>query len=323
MSNEVDVTGGNDGVGGTVAKSALEPETAPAPLPGNASDYLIGLAQVHFEGLDNPDSVSDAVKQSWTAGGGKILYGRRWTITKIIEDTGNGYFGKLGFVREDEISTVMFDEEVKDFIQGSTSSGVVVPFFLTTSGQLAYQLLSGTVRETTFLRAFSEIINQGAQLFDWILTPISIEIDYANWVTDIAKVSRFDFTLERPNPHYHDDDLVERIVEETEAEYIRLTGQAQSGKGLNTDSDAFKQALDHVSRNYGRATITGSDQSNNETVWTKPKNSTARTLARVKVPSLGPGAEAPLEALRIALTRVPAGAQAVDLDQSDDEALES
>ncbi|WP_154606762.1 hypothetical protein [Rhodococcus sp. AQ5-07] len=153
--------------------------------------------------------------------------------------------------------------------------------------------------------------------FDWILTPLAYETNYENWFQSVERVIRFDFTLDRPNPHYGDDYLIEQLVEQTHVEHLRLAGSAPSDEGVNTESEPFRQALDHVARNYGRATLTGVDENNDETVWTKFKGVASRTLARVR--TRGPGPQASADELMGAISNIPAGSAPMVMDGAPDE----
>ena len=284
------------------------------------TDYLVGVAAISFEGLFYGTDMAEAVSLSWHPGHSRQLYGRRWTITKVIESSGGDYFGKIGFVRTDDINTVSFDRDENDFVQGHTSSGAVVPFLIS-GHQIAYQLVPGAVRESTFIRAFTELMNsaQGNPVI-WNLTPLSVETSYDSWAEGIDRITKFDFRLDPPNPHYGQDVIIEALVEGTNAEYVRLVGSAAKGQAIDTNSDPFQQALDHVSKDYGRATLTGLDDRNNETVWTKAKREVARTLARFRITERG-GSEAPQVALKSALLQLPTQALPVHIDESDDESI--
>lgn len=299
--------------------------STPGPIPpgltsgdsARETEHTIAVAQVTFEGLFAPDSVRQAVNESWTPGLNKDLYRRRWILTRILEESPQGYFGKIGFVREGEVNTLAYDEERGDFIEGQAPTGVTVPFFLSIDGRISFQLISNVVRESTFIRAFSELMNSSDANFDWVLTPLAYEFEYDNWIQTVERVTRFDFTLDRPNPHYGDDHLIEKLVEETRVEHLRLAGVAPADGKINTDSEPFLQALDHVIRNYGRATLTGVDDKNDETVWTKAKGIASKTLAKIR--TRGPGPQATQDELIYAVSTLPAGSTPTVMNDVPDE----
>ncbi|RAL30970.1 hypothetical protein [Rhodococcus sp. AQ5-07] len=102
------------------------------------TEHTIGVAEVTFAGLFAPDTIAQAVEQSWTPGLTKDLYRRRWILTRILEESNLGYFGKIGFVREDEVNTLAFDSEKGDFVEGQAPTGVTVPFFLSKDGKISF-----------------------------------------------------------------------------------------------------------------------------------------------------------------------------------------
>ncbi|WP_278314340.1 hypothetical protein [Lolliginicoccus levis] len=280
--------------------------------------YILGFARVSFEGLEAPLTVSDAVKQSWQPGRQLEIYKRRWTLSRILEDDGEGWYGKIGFVNSNEVDTLFFDTETKNFVRGQAPSGVVVPFYLNRNGLITYQLISSLVREQTFIRAFSELMSSDAtRLYRWKLDPYVQDIEYEDWRKSTTRVTRFDFRLERPNPSYHDDQIVETLIEGLNVEYIRLTGSESADDGVSTTSDPFEQAMDHVLRGYGKATLTGIDEEGNESIWTKAKRAASRIPARVKSYGQG-GQEAPLAELKSGIDYLPKTSSVAPLEPEDD-----
>ncbi|WP_032380062.1 hypothetical protein [Rhodococcoides fascians] len=280
--------------------------------------YILGFARVSFEGLDEPESIGSAVKNCWVAGRQVELYKRRWTLSRILDEDDQGWHGRMGFVNSNEVDTLFFDAEDNDFVRGQAPSGVVVPFYLRRDGLITYQLISGLVREPTFIRAFSDLLSlDGTQAYRWRLDPFVQDVEYEDWRKSTTRVSRFDFRLERPNPSYHDDKIVEDLVEGMSAEYVRLTGAEASADGVDTSSDVFEQALDHVLRDYGKATLTGVDDDGNESVWTKAKRVVARIPARVKLLGQG-GPEASLDKLKSGIDVLPQTSTVAPLEPEDD-----
>lgn len=309
--------------GGSAAQDRPDEENSEDPNPpseeesARLTDHTIAIAQVSFAGLFEPGSVRAAVAASWTPGLTKVLYRREWILTKILEETELGYFGRIGFVREGEVNTLKYDEEKNDFVEGQAPAGVTVPFFLSHEGKISFQLISNVVSERTFVRAFQELMNSSNAHFDWIVTPLAYESEYKIWSETVERVVKFDFTLDRPNPHYGDDHLIEMLVEETQAEHLRFAGTAAADGSIDTNSEPFQQALDHVIRNYGRATVTGVDNNNEETIWTKSKGFASKTLAKFR--TRGPGPQATREELVFALSNLSTGSTPVDIDDTSDE----
>jgi hypothetical protein len=95
-------------------------------------------------------------------------------------------------------------------------------------------------------------------------------------------LTEFSFRLEAPNPHYVDEPEVERLLEELELQVARLIGRAREGRGINDGADLFRQALDHVRRNYGRGVIKGRDEAGLDTEWDSSNGGTMPVRRRVE-----------------------------------------
>ncbi|WP_142271008.1 hypothetical protein [Mycobacterium sp. AT1] len=272
-----------------------------------ASSFTIGFAQAAFDGLYAPTEFDDALRKSWRAGTEITRYGRHWTLSKMLSEDNGGYYGKIGFVNSDQLETLAFDQETLDFVRGQAPSGVVVPFVIAQDGLISYQLISGIVRDNSFIGALEALLNAGANVpYTWTITPVAFPINYNEWRKSVDRVSRFDIKLERPNPHYHGDVIAEQLVEELRTEYVRLSGvERNSETGVDTDSDVFRQALDHVLRNYGEATLTGVDSEGARSVFVKVRNAASRLSARVRVSATTEGPEVPEQALRAARASLP------------------
>lgn len=297
---------------------------ATAVTDDRTSSYVIGFAQITLEGLDPPATVAKAVDDSWVPGRKTTMYKRRWSLSRILSTTPDSWFGKIGFVNSKDVDTLFFDGEENDFVRGQAQSGVVVPFVIFARGIVAYQLIPGVVREQTFIKAISELLNTGnPQLYEWVLTPLTQETEFETWSDAVERVTRFDFRLERPNPHYHGDVIAEELIEGLQAEYVRLSGSEVIGEGIDTTSDAFQQSLDHVLRNYGKVSLTGVDADGSESLWVKLKGFTSRIPARVRFKAAG-SVEVSEDALRGAIKELPHAALALRLDEpeeSDDETI--
>jgi hypothetical protein len=219
------------------------------------------------------------------------------------------------------VPTLFFDQQSADFVRGEASSGVVVPFVIsTTSGQIAYQLRPDVVRENAFVGALADLLNLNSSLYSWTIRPLVEGSDYQTWIAGVDRVTEFHFKLERPNPHYHDDEIAERIIEDFRLQYAVLTGVAREGQGVDTESSAFRQALDHVLRGYGTATLAALDSQGGESLWVRTKGVFGAVTSRRRIRSTG-GDEAPLPALRQAMEQSPVSASALiaDLGEDDDD----
>lgn len=281
-------------------------------------NYHLGFAQASLGGLFSED-LSQALRSSWKPGTTITRYGRRWVLAKIIEETGDVVFGRIGFVNDDATTTLHFDREINDFVHGEAPAGVVVPFAVRkVDGVISYQLRPGIVRETTFTGALEELLNAHGGEYIWEIRTFTEERNFSEWIATYPTVTRFDFTLERPNPHYFGADQVEHAIEDVRLESIRLVGKAREGESIDPTADLFQQAVDHVTRNYGKAKVVGTSPDGNETVWVKLRGLTSGRVAAKRTRRAVGGEEAPEGVLGEALAVVPTG-ELLNLNAEDDD----
>ncbi len=272
--------------------------------------YHFGFAQATFESL--ADNVGDALRESWDPGATIVRYNRRWHLTKIIDETPDYIFARIGFVSEGDLSTLVFDHDRQDFILGDAPSGVVVPFAARKmDGLIVFQLYPGIVRETTFTGALEDLLNADNEMYVWRINSLAEPEDFDSWFKRTNGIRRFDFTLERPNPNYKDRPLIEELVEEAHLEILRLSGRALQGETVDPTSGIFRQALDHVLRNYGKAKLVAEDDDGSDTTWVKGKNSPSLVASKRSMPGFGPE-QAPEALLLEAAANGPAGARVVE-----------
>lgn len=283
--------------------------------------YHVGYAQAYLEGLF--DNLREAVAASWSPGASITRYGRRWHLTKIVHETEDFYFGRIGFVTDNEVSTLQFDKKRQDFVHGDAPSGYVVPFsFRKADGIIAYQLYPGVVRETTFSGALTDLLNSTSDQHEyiWNVESLSEESDFETWLGSTQAIINFDVTLDRPNPNYHGRPRVEELIEEVRVETLRLIGKAADGGGIDLSADYFRQALDHaIHRDYGKAKLRGVRQDGAESVWEKLRGQEGRVASRRVIQAAGP-VEAPEEVLLMAMSEIHDGVERAETYEDGDEA---
>lgn len=280
--------------------------------------YTIGYARASIEGLFAIDGLSRALTASWIPGKTVVRYGRRWILSRILQSDASVMVGRIGFVNDRELATLIFDENQKDFLRGVAPSGIFVPFGISlTDGTIAYQLRPGVVRETTFTSALQALLNVDPNEYVWTVEPLAETSSYRDWIARVERVTSFDVRLERPNPHYHGNQLAEDLIEEIRLEYVRLNGVEREGEGVNLDSELFTQAMDHVLRDYGRASIQALDPAGEESTWVKLRGRIGNVLARRRISATGPE-DAPIEVVREAIHNAPAAAATVPVGDGDE-----
>jgi hypothetical protein len=282
-------------------------------VPGEEErNYRVGLGVVTLEGLFQ-DSIFEALSASWTTGATVTRYRRKWTLSKIHNLTPEAIVGQIGFVGENEVTTLFFDYDTGDFVRGGAPSGVLVPFAIRLSdGLVAYQLRPGMVREESFSGALAALLNTTANEYVWKVEAAVELRSWDEWRREVDSVTSFAFRLDKPNPHYDDDLLVEHLIEDLQLQYARLAGKALDEHGVNTDDDFFRQALDHVLREYGRAAVEGQTADGRDSTWVKVKGMAASVMARLTVGAIG-GEEIPEEELVSVLQREQVGRDRMDV----------
>ena len=293
--------------------------TVSAMVENVERNYYLGYAKATLLGLFEPGSIEQALKESWRPGASITRYGRRWHLTKIVAAAEDLDIGRIGFVSDDEVSTLAFDPEINDFVSGEAPSGVVVPFAVRKSdGVIVYQLRLGLVRETTFTGALEELLNSNSLPYEWSIESYVEERSFEEWLGYFPAVTRFDVTLDRPNPNYCGATWVESAVEGTHSESLRLVAKAPEGESLDTASELFQQAVDHVTRNNGQAKIVGHDKEGAESTWVKLRGVAARVAGRRVRRAVGEE-EAPVEVLMEAFSAAPSTLDLVNLNARDNE----
>lgn len=258
--------------------------------------YRLGFAMITDSGLFSGD-LERALPSSWKPGATVTRYRRRWYLSKP-HSAGEGFLaGDIGFVRDGDVTTVSFDPGLQEFRRETASSGSISPFVVRLSdGLVVYQLRPGVIREHTFTGALEDLLNSSPTEHMWSVMPATELVEWPVWRESVDTVTSFKFRLERPNPHYGDDFRVEEIVTDLNARVVLLGAKAEQDKSLDTGDELFQQALDHVLRNYGSATVVGQAEAA-ESVWTRPKNSVGQVSRRKTVEGTGRD-EAPVELLQ-------------------------
>ena len=245
--------------------------------------FRIGFAEMELVGLFDVEDTTfrEALDESWVPGAEVTRYGRTWHLSAPHEAGPDRLGGRIGFVRESELTTVEWDPASKDFLRGEAPSGVVVPFVVDLdTRRVSFQLEAGQVRSTSFAGAFAGALNAADTAYEWRVTPLVQRVPYEEWRRRMEVVTEFRFRLERPNPHYDDREDVERLIEE-----LRLTVGTVAGQGENIDTEnpLFEEYLDHVRADYGRAVLKGRDRSGDEEEWLSDQGGSVPAIAQAEV----------------------------------------
>lgn len=245
--------------------------------------YRVAFAEIEPLGLLAVEQplFEAAFRESWRPGAQVVRYGRQWRVSAPhdVENATSVLTGRIGYVREDEIATLEFDEEAMDFRRGAAPSGAVIPFAVDVEQRrVGFQLVPGQVRTASFTGALESVLNLSAT-YRWRVRPLVRKVSFEVWRRSVDRVTEFNFRLERPNPHYADDDKVEEIIEDFNAEVVRVSGK---GEDVDEGADLFRQALDHtLNRHYGRAVVRGL-RDEHETEWRTTDDGTVPAIERVE-----------------------------------------
>ena len=246
-----------------------------------ARTYRIAFATVELMDMFGTDDVTfeEGLADCWE-GSEKVTRHRRvWRVSAPHRPEGRAgvLTGRIGFVRDDELSTLNFDEVRQDFVRGAAPSGAVVPFAIDLrTRSVVFQLVPGLVRPTSFTGALQSILNQNGT-YRWRVRPLVRELSFQSWRQQVERVTEFRFTLQEPNPHYHDDRMVKELIEEFEVQTLRVAG---TGQDVNSGGSLFRQALDHVLRNYGRGIVRG-EVDGDESEWRSTNDGTVPYLTNI------------------------------------------
>lgn len=233
--------------------------------------FRVGFATCRVEGLfqADPTIFAAALEESWQGGANTTRYGRTWHLSRPRTDQANRVWaGRIGFVREEDVSTVIWDDDAQDFVRHGVPGGVIVPFAVALDSSVAaFQLRSGVVRPKTFTGALQSLLNAASRTYGWEVRPLVTRATFEQWRAQVAQITEFSFRLERPNPNYHDNERVEDLIEDLRLQVASLRGRARDGEAINVESDTFRQFLDHVRRDHGRGVVRGELQDREETEW--------------------------------------------------------
>lgn len=282
--------------------------------------YQIGFAQIRRDpgSLDFGDDFA-YLASIWPKNATVTRYNRTWRLTKILAQTEQFAFAQLGFVNQNEVSTLYFDEATQEFVHGEAPSGTVVPFAIRRSDLvIAFQLRTGVVRDTTFTGALQHLLFPEEDSA-WSVESLVQPLELSDWLQRVEQVTQMSLSLERPNPHYGKNDQIEALLEGTHSKAVRISARAEAGESVDIRFPLFQQALDHVLRNYGRAKLVGTQADGEESEFVKPRGSAAAVPTHRRRTAIG-GEEAPNELLLSELAApLPQGTQAADLQSVDED----
>ena len=228
-----------------------------------AKRFRIVHAKITLEGFGDRSSSEyfrSSLEQSWTPGAQVTRYERSWRLSKSAEHDEGVWHGRIGFVKEGELSTLDWDDSKEDFIRGEASSGVVVPFLIDGGSRIvSFQLVSGQVRTKTVTSNLQALFNTSKAHY-WKIEPLSFKTGFEDWKSTVSCISKCKFRLSYPNPNWTGRENIKELMDGLRAEVITLRARADKESSIETDSDLFQQAMDHIRLGYGSAEMVGTER---------------------------------------------------------------
>jgi hypothetical protein len=221
----------------------------------------------------NGDWHREALRRSFVAGTTIERYGRVWRMGQARRRE-NIVIGRIGYERLGELAE-LWDEQRKDFKETQLPEGLTSPFALNLlTGRVAFQLRAGRIEPNSFTGAFRALLNEGIGLPLWRVDLAVREINWSRWRESVKRIRYVEVRVERPNPNYHGRDEIERIVEGTNAQLVKMIFDAgDEHGGLNIDDPLIREAIEHALDEHGTVKAVGQPGigAERESVWRSDK----------------------------------------------------
>lgn len=244
-------------------------------LPPQPPTGRIAFAQIEALTLSGTMRPQQALEAALVGGTRIERYGRVWRMGPWKHE-GQAIVGRIGF--ESAGINELWDEDAQDFREGTRQLGLTSPFAVDPATlRVAFQVRGSDIRVKSFTGALEDLLNQASPADRWRVEREFTEISFEEWATTkVARVALIRATLERPNPHYAGRERIEEIVKGTRARLAELVVRADPAdpQGIDVNSPIVREAVDHVSRNYGSLTAVG-ELHGDETQWTSKGNGAA------------------------------------------------
>lgn len=236
------------------------------------------------------ESANQAIVRVLRPGASTVRYRRTWRIglTSVVLDDDTLY-SRIGF--EGAHTTIVWDEETKDFQRAPIPSGQVVPFAIDLKDlTVAFQTRPPEIKVNSFTGALQGVLRDQTSEPDWRVESRIRRVTFDEWRSTVEKVTHLHFRAERPNPNWEGRPDLEEIFNQLggldQAEF-----DFQAEGGINTDASLVRQLLAQVER-YGRGVAVGMRKINGETIesvmdtehgeaeeWTLPEETEAGEVA--------------------------------------------
>lgn len=228
-----------------------------------AKEFRVAHASIELDGLGGSADVDyyrSALEQSWIGGTQTTRYAHTWRLSnpRLLDAT--LWTGHMGYVLEDELLTLEWDDEINEFMRGSASRGVVVPLMIDVERHLlSFQLISNLVKPRTIVGNLQVLLNTKGT-HRWIIRELVFPMSVDDWVQGVSRISGLSARIDYPNPSFKDRPNIERLVQQLHAQSVNLRAKPHGTDSINLSSDWPREIFDHVIEGHGAVELTGTDR---------------------------------------------------------------
>lgn len=200
-----------------------------------------------------PDS-RESILQALQPGTKVERYRRTWRVG-AVQYRENILVGKLGYEGAEGLAEI-WDEEASDFTEVAVPAGLTAPFAINLESLEMVVQPRGQTKLNGILGAVEQMLLQLHNV-PWKIRAPRKEVTFEKWRSSVAKVTSVRFRVLKPNPHYRGTPDIEALLEESEADVVRIELQADTDEGIDTNSPFVDQSQRHVESGYGEARYVG------------------------------------------------------------------
>jgi hypothetical protein len=162
-------------------------------------------------------------------------YNRRWRIGRV-ERRNHLLSGRIGYEAAGGVAE-LWNEKIDDFEEISVLQGRTSPFAVDlNSRRVAFQLRTPHIRARTFTGAFQALMNEASTVYRWRVIEEISHIPWIEWRSSVERITELRFRLYRPNPNYGDRQQLRTLIEEGNAEMLRVLFRGSSLNRVGTVS---------------------------------------------------------------------------------------
>ena len=250
-------------------------------IPARPPAGRIAFATIQALTLHATMSPRERLEASLVVGTKIERYNRAWRMGPWHYE-GEMIVGRIGF--ESAGINELWDDEAQDFKEATRPLGLTSPFAIEpTTLRIAFQVRGRDIKVASFTGALEALLNAASETDRWRVHRELKHMSFEQWSsTAVDAVTLIRATLERPNPHYGDRRQIREMVEGTKARLVEvvLRGDPSDPQGLDVRANLVREAIDHVSENYGSLTAFG-QRAGDEQQWSSQGDGSVAEVRRV------------------------------------------